>query len=425
MPVFDRLSAWRAAPRAGRLHKTLTALRTGRLRRRRAGGPAAALILAALATPLAFGVAQAQSDGPAQTYEQFVREANANTVSIVAGGPADTSLFIANDLATVLHCVNGLRVIPMVGRGDANNIYDLLFLRGADLTIVRADVLDRVAEDGRFTRDLRDRIVYLAPLFTEEVHLIVSDRIQSLSDLEGKFVNIGPPGGLALAAEAVLDKAGVEVIASKFDSALAIERLVDGRLDAIFLTGGKPIPALDQVAGVTGLRLLPIEPMAADGVYVPASFSHEDYPDLVRAGEEVATIAVPSVLAGYDWPSDHPRFAKTRLFTETLYSRVDYLRRPARHEKWGDARLTGDVPGWRRFAPAEALVAELRRPEPTATAATPAALTAAAAPTGPSDAEIEARFEERLAEYGISPRNAEERALLLEAFKRRLQATTQ
>ncbi|MEO1328421.1 MAG: TAXI family TRAP transporter solute-binding subunit [Pseudomonadota bacterium] len=369
---------------------------------------------------------RAQDEGPRQSYDQFVREANQNTVTIVAGGPADTSLFIANDLATVLHCVNGLRVIPMVGRGGANNVYDLLFLRGVDLTIVRADVLDRIAQDERYTRNLRERIVYVAPLFSEEVHLIVSDEVETLADLEGKFVNVGPPGSLALAADSLLSQAGVEVIESKFDTSLAIERLIDGRLDAVFLTGGKPIPALAQLQGSTGLKLLSLSPPGGDTVYAAASFSHEDYPDLVRAGEEVATIAVPSVLAGYDWPADHPRYAKTKLFTETLFERIAYLRRPARHQKWSDAQIAGEVTGWRRFAPAEPLVAALQAPAvETVSIATQQASVAPVINAGPSDTEIETMFEQRLAEYGIKPRNDDERALLLDAFKRRLQATAQ
>lgn len=380
----------------------------------------------ALATFATGAFAQSQN-GPAQSYEQFVREANANTVTIVAGGPADTSLFIAHDLATVLHCVNGLRVIPIVGRGDANNVYDLLFLRGADLTIVRADVLDRIAETGKYSRNLRDRIVYVAPLFSEEVHLLVSDRIQSIGDLQGKFVNVGPPGSLALAAQAALSQAGVKAIESKFDTSLALERLVDGRLDAVFLTGGKPIPALAALTGVTGLKLLPIAAPAGSSVYQSGKITHEDYPDLVRAGTEISTIAVPSVLAGYNWPDDNPRYAKTKLFTETLFQRLSYLQRPARHAKWSDAALTGTVPGWRRFGPAEPLVAALRGPEieTSAGSAAPTPVAARAPKPGLSDEKIAEMFEARLREYGITPRNSEERGLLLEAFKRRLQANAE
>ncbi len=375
----------------------------------RAFGPwisAVAMLIAAIA---------ATAPANAQSYAQFVREANQNTVTIVTGSAGDTSLAIADDLATVLHCVDGLRIVPMVGRGDSNNIYDLLFLRGVDMAIVRADVLDHLAETDAYIGNLRDRIVYIAPLFDQEVHLLASTEIESIEDLEGKLVNIGAPGSLALEARRILEAADVEAIVSKFDNGLALERVVDGSLDAMFVTGGKPLPLFAGLGDVTGLHLVPLSP-PTEGPYKASAFEQQDYPSLVSAGRSVATVVVPSVLAAYDWPETKERFVKNALFTQALFKRTGYLRRPARHPKWQTAKLERDVPGWRRFAPASDILAS----RAAASRESAAALLVDGA--ADEDAALREQFERQLAEFGVQPESDAERQLLFEAFQRRIQA---
>lgn len=381
--------------------------------------------MTAIAVRCAAGVAAAAAivigaalPATAQSYADFVQQANQNTVTIVSGAPGETSLGIAHDLSTVLHCVDGLRIIPITGRGDANNVYDLLFLRGVDMAIVRADVLDHLDQSETFIADLKDRVRFVAPLFEQEVHLLAGDAIETINDLEGKIVNIGAAGTLGLAARRVLSAAGVTVIETKLDNALALERVIDGGIDAMFITGGKPIPLLEGMGMVSGLRFVPT-PLPPDlPVYNMTTLTHDDYPGLVPAGEEVSTISVPSVLAVYNWPSDNERFEKNALFTRAFFRRSEYLRRPARHPKWGDARLEAAVPGWTRFAPAQELVDRIvaeRGPVEVAAVS--------AEPSGPTPEQLELMFEQQLREFGIEPRTPLEREQLFLAFKRRMEAT--
>ena len=372
---------------------------------------AANRVLTIFSAALAMALGGAASAG-AQSYAEMVRETNARTVTVVAGAPGETSLDVAHDLATVLHCVEGLRVVPMAGRSDANNVRDLLFLRGVDLAIVRADVLEHLAESDEVIADLRERLVYVAPLFSQELHLIANEEIRTIQDLEGRLVNIGPAGSMTLAARRVLSEADVSVVEAKFDHALALERVIDGGLDAMFIMGGKPIPLLESMREVTGLRLIPLTPPPG-GVYEAGEFTHQDYPTLVAPGDTVATAAAPSVLTSFNWPVDNPRFEKNQLFAEVLFSRVGYLRRPARHPKWRNAELAEDVPGWTRFAPARDALDRLNTARDG---------DAELRDAGPVDPELQARFEQQLADFGIAPRNAEERRELFRAFLRRQDA---
>lgn len=375
-------------------------------------GFAKAAILALIGASASAGSAAGQS------YGQHVREANTNTVSIIASPPGETALEITHDLATVLHCVDGLRIIPIAGRGDRNNVYDLLFLRGVDMAIVRADVLDYLQETGEFTKDLKDRILYVAPLFEQELHLIAPTSIASVADLKGKIVNVGAPGSLGLAARRLLKAQGVDVVETKLDNALALERVIDGGIDAMFITGGKPIPLLNQLERVSGLHLVPL-PALDNPVYKTGAFSQDDYPTLVPPGQTVPTVTVPSVLAVYNWPSDNERYVKNELFTRALFKRASYLRRPARHPKWANAPLTDQIAGWSQFAPAKE-IAEKLRSERQAPAIAAQATAAAAAP---SEEALQTMFQRQLDEFGIKPRTEEERALLFAAFKRRIEAS--
>lgn len=355
------------------------------------------------------------SSAQAQSYAERVLKANDRRVGIISSAPGETGIDIANDLSTVLHCVNGLRVLPMVGRGDAQNLQDLLFLRGVDMAIIRADALDELGNQ-KIVPDIKNRVAYIAPLFVQEIHLIAGQDVRSISDLRGKFVNIGGPGDMAIAVKRILKANGLEVIESKFDSALALERVIDGQLDAMFVTGGKPIGLLQRAGAINGLKLLSIPAIPEHPVYKKVTITHEDYPNLVPAGSTVETLGIPSVLTVYNWAADNPRYPQNKLFTDAFFDRLSYLNRPARHPKWASVDPYDDVPGWTRFAAAAERVA-LKRGGATAQASAPAAPAASSAATGAQS--LEARFEAQLKQYGIVPRNAEERAQLFEAFKRR------
>lgn len=105
----------------------------------------------------------------------------------------------------------------------------------------------------------------LASLFPEAVHLAVraDSPIRSLADLRGKSVSYGDPGsGTAVGAAVVLAAAGIgddDLIRKNLRPGPAVEELRAGRLDAVFLIGGYPIPALRDLAASTPIRLIPIE----------------------------------------------------------------------------------------------------------------------------------------------------------------------
>src|SRR4051794_8834856 len=84
----------------------------------------------------------------------------------------------AADLAKVLDDKNNLRVIPMVTFGAVGNVTDLLNLRGIDVAITQADVLDHFRREVKIP-DIENKIQYISPLFLAEVHIYAREEFKT------------------------------------------------------------------------------------------------------------------------------------------------------------------------------------------------------------------------------------------------------
>src|SRR5258708_17850588 len=73
---------------------------------------------------------------------------NRGVVQLETTGSAGISVRIAEDLANLIDDGATRRVVPVVGKGSLQNLTDLKLLRGIDIAILHADVLD-YAKDQR------------------------------------------------------------------------------------------------------------------------------------------------------------------------------------------------------------------------------------------------------------------------------------
>jgi uncharacterized protein len=297
--------------------------------------------------------AQQQQDGAAVAAN--LRESvNVGTVGIVTGGVNGTYIRIAADLANVLDRGNDLRILPIIGKGSVQNITDILYLRGIDIGIVQSDVLAYMQKTGMHPT-LDRRIRYIGKLYNEEFHLLAASEINSIEDLAGQKVNFGPEGsGTYMTAATLFDIVGVDVEPVTDDYALALEKVRSGDIAAMIYVVGKPSDIFSRIPEGSGVHFLPV-PLTADlmETYLPSSFSHDDYPNLVAEGSDVETIAIGAVMAVYNWPRDHERYARTARFVEAFFDNFEEFLKPPRHQKWQEVNLSAVVPGWTRFQPAQ------------------------------------------------------------------------
>ena len=136
------------------------------------------------------------------------------------------------DLASVLDDDGNLRVLPIIGRGSVQSVADILFLKGVDLGIVRADTLDYLEKKG-FANGIKKQFTYVTKLYNEEMQVVAPKTIKSLNDLEGKTVSVDlPNGGTFVTALTVFERLGIKANFVYIEQRIAMEKLKKGDLDA-------------------------------------------------------------------------------------------------------------------------------------------------------------------------------------------------
>jgi TRAP transporter TAXI family solute receptor len=324
--------------------------------------------LALAATMLAFGFAARAEEGvydPAKVSDslraifQFgsasTKQAlNANTVTLITGTIGGTYVQFGADLASVLDDGNKLRVLPIVGRGSVQSVADILFLQGVDIGIVRADTLDYLERKG-FAKDIKKQFTYVTKLYNEEMQIIAPKSVNSLKDLEGKTVSVDLPNGSTFVTVlTVADRIGIKANWVYIEQRIAMEKLKKGEVDAVIVVGGKPYKSVSTFNNDGRFHLVKVDyekPLQGD--YLPATLTAKDYPNLISEGETVDTIAVPALLAAYNWAPNSDRYRKIANFVDAFFTKFPQFQNPPFHPKWKEVSLSAPLPGWTRLPAAQ------------------------------------------------------------------------
>jgi TRAP-type uncharacterized transport system substrate-binding protein len=284
------------------------------------------------------------------------------TVGVAGGLLSGSNMTFADELAQVLDDGDNLRILPIVTYGAASNLDDLLYLRGVDVAITQSDVFEYFRTE-RKTANLEGRINYIVRLPTSEMHVLARADVNSLADLRGKRVNFGPAGSASsLTGTIVFQRAGVQVEPTNFDNPLALQKLKSGEIAALVRVINKPIDFFAKIPANAGLRLVPIPfSKTYEDFYALGEFTSQEYPTLVPPGQVTDTIAVPAVLAVFNWQKNSDRYRKVQRFVEAFFTKFEQFQMPPRHPKWRDVNLAATVPGWTRWSVAEEMLQKLRQ----------------------------------------------------------------
>ena len=288
--------------------------------------------------------------GSAQTKQAL----NENTVTCITGTIGGTYVQIGADLASVLDDGNNLRVLPIVGRGSVQSVADILFLQGVDIGVVRADTLDYLERKG-FAKDIKKQFTYITKLYNEEMQVIAPKSIRNLHDLEGKTVSVDLPNGSTFVTVlTVADRIGLKANFVYIEQRVAMEKLKKGELDAVIVVGGKPYKSVSSFNNDGRFHLVKVDyEKQLQGDYLPTTLTSKDYPNLIADGETVDTIAVPALLAAYNWSPKTDRYRKLTNFVNAFFTKFPQFQKPPFHPKWKEVSLSAPLPGWNRFKPAQ------------------------------------------------------------------------
>jgi TRAP transporter TAXI family solute receptor len=288
--------------------------------------------------------------GSAQTKQAL----NQNTVTLITGTIGGTYVQIGADLASVLDDGNKLRVLPIVGRGSVQSVADILFLQGVDIGIVRADTLDYLERKG-FAKDIKKQFTYVTKLYNEEMQIIAPKSINSMRDLQGKRVSIDLPNGSTFVTVlTVAERLGLKADWLYIEQRIAMEKLKKGEIDAVIVVGGKPYKSVSNFNNDGRFHLVKVDyekPLQGD--YLPATLTSKDYPNLIAEGESVDTIAVPALLAAYNWAPNTDRYRKIANFVDAFFTKFPQFQNPPFHPKWKEVSLSAPLAGWTRLPAAQ------------------------------------------------------------------------
>jgi uncharacterized protein len=334
-----------------------------------------ALIVAVATGPLAVAQTLAMQDrtrgtsaaerttaiAPQRLEDQWKAKLNGNTLAIIAGSPEETSLDVAHDLAVVLNG-DDLRILPIVGLGGAQNIRDVLYLRGVDVGITSTQMLRYFASTGEFTSTLDQRLNYITRLYPEEMHVVAGRNIKSLQDLAGKKVNFSEAGSSTqITSRDVFGLLSVDVQEVNMNQADAIAAVKNGEIAATVFFSGKPSGVLARISASENLHLLEVPyTRTLENVYLAAQLEQSLYPNLIDTGQAIQTIAIDSVLITNNWQPASDRYRRVAKFVDALFTHFPELQKPPRHPKWKEVDLSKELPGWQRFAAAQEWLQQAR-----------------------------------------------------------------
>jgi len=277
---------------------------------------------------------------------------NAWTVGLAGGLLEGAPIRFATEIARAVDDGDNLHVLPIVTRGPAENVEALLYLKGVDAAIINADALEQFRS---LVPNIQERITYILNLFPSELHVFVRPEINSLADLKGKKVNFNTPGtAAAYSGPLIFDRLKVEAEKTFIPHQVALEQMRkgEGGMAAVVFVTSKPIDAFARSRWDPGFKFLPV-PFEDFELYLPSTLTSSDYPQLIPQGTEVNTIAVPTVLAAYNWPKRSDRYKRVARLTENLFSRIEKLHDAGFHPKWKEVNVGAGVPGLTRFPAAQ------------------------------------------------------------------------
>jgi TRAP-type uncharacterized transport system substrate-binding protein len=299
---------------------------------------------------------QRQNPPPKETANAKPKEImNAWTVGLAAGLLEGAPIRLASEIARVVDDGNNLHVLPVVTRGPTENVNSLLYLRGIDTAIINSDSLDEYKHQ---VPDIQRKITYVLNLFPSELHVFVRPEIQSLNDLVGKKVNFNTAGtAAAYSGPLIFSRIGLDVEKTFIPHQVALEQMRkgEGGMAAVVFVTSKPVDAFVRGRFEPGFKFLPVPyDSRLEDYYLPATLDAADYPGLIQQGERVDTIAVPTALVAFNWPTTSNRYDRAARFVQYLFSRLGQLQGPGFDSKWKSINLAASVPGLARFPAAQA-----------------------------------------------------------------------
>ncbi len=232
-----------------------------------------------------------------------------SNLQLGTGSTGGTYYPLGQEMATILEDnvdVDDFGVSAVSSGASVDNI-SMIYQGEMDLGMsVHLPALDSLTGDGDFEGVEVDNFGFMGHLYPEVMQIVTGDDsdIESIEDLEGASVAIGPPGsGTQSAAKLLLEAYGLEegdYEAYEEGFGDAAGRIQDGNLDASFALLGLPAGGIEELSVQRDIRMIPVGDKGLE--YVEENSGYEamtipaDSYDFMD--EDVETITAYAVLLG-------------------------------------------------------------------------------------------------------------------------------
>ncbi len=225
-------------------------------------------------------------------------------LALVTGGTGGTYYPLGGELANIINDNSDAEVTSQSSNASADNMKDIAN-GDADLAFTQTDIASYAVEgklmfDGTAVTNAQA----IGTLYPETVQIVTlkDSGITSVEDLRGKTVSVGAPGsGTYANAEQILEIHGMtmdDIKAQNLAFDESTDGLQDGNIDAAFITAGTPTGAVEGLAALKDVSIVPIAQDKIDALIAKYPYYAQD---AVPAGTykleaEVATVAVSAML---------------------------------------------------------------------------------------------------------------------------------
>ena len=268
-------------------------------------------------------------------------------IRLMAADANPGAMTSARTVATIPALEPG-RISVLPGAGVLSSVARLNAPGPAIVAVMPGTVIEYIRRSG-LMRPLLPTLRYIARLGPAEVHVLARQNVVSLDGLAGQRVSFGMRDSPSqITASLLFDRAGIRVQPVFLEQADALRAVMAGEIGGMVEVSQKPVPLFFHLNPIDGVHLVPLPPwpdLLPTGVATRIRSS--DYPLLLGGesggGLEVASIAVPMVLAVFDWPPASRSYQVLARFVDALFDSSSRI---------GIIDPAASVPGWLRFGPA-------------------------------------------------------------------------
>ena len=228
-------------------------------------------------------------------------------LTFVTGGEQGTYYGFGTILAGQISDKTDTNVTAITGKGSKSNI-EAMTTGDAQLAFVQSDVMAYAYEGVNLFEKKVEGFSTVAALYMEQVQIVTLDSsIKTVADLKGKVVCLGDGTGSgtyfnALDILAAYDMTVSDVDAQYMSFGDSADAMLDGKIDAAFITSGAPTNAVSTLAASRPVYIVElddahIEKLIANSPYytknvIPAS--------AYNMAADATTVAVGAVIIARD-----------------------------------------------------------------------------------------------------------------------------